>query len=227
MSSDSFEMVGVLLQSYPLLSSLSPSPPLWQCVLSRAACGFVCPALSGQTDPGLHVCCICRMPELNNNSGTHETPHSPLPSSRRQSQSSPALAGKTPSTFADNDAYALAIMMGLIETTTTRLDMHDLVPPPSPPPSATAAAAAASTCCLPASGLQANTRQASPATSASSRLSSCRFSFRKLQISRRGSRRIRRVPCDISRKLCFYPRPRPPYPDHCPFLPLLNPELPT
>lgn len=83
-------------------------------------------------------------------------------------------------------------MMGLIETTTTRLDMHDLVRPPSPPPSATAAAAA-STCCLPASGLQANTRQASPALSASSRLSSCRFSFRKLQISRRGSPRICRV----------------------------------
>lgn len=162
MSSDSFEMVGVSLQSY------SPPPASSASFQERAACGFVCPAMSDRAGPGLHVCCICRMPELNNNSGTHETPsHSPP---CRHCQSSPGLAGKTPSSFADNDAYALAIMMGLIETTTTRLDMHDLVRPPSPPPTPTptAAAAAASTCCLLASGLQANTRQASPAPSLAS-----------------------------------------------------------
>lgn len=195
MSSDSFEMVGVSLQSY------SP-PPASSASFQESRLWFrlSCHVRPGRAGPGLHVCCICRMPELNNNSGTHETPsHSPP---CRHCQSSPALAGKTRSSFADNDAYALAIMMGLIETTTTRLDMHDLVRPPSPPPTPTAAAA--STCCLLASG------QHPPGIPCTfSRLSSCRFSFRKLQISRRGSRRIRRVPCDISRKLCFCPRPRP------------------
>lgn len=128
MSSDSFEMVGVSLQSY------SP-PPASSASFQESRLWFrlSCHVRPGRAGPGLHVCCICRMPELNNNSGTHETPsHSPP---CRHCQSSPGLAGKTRSSFADNDAYALAIMMGLIETTTTRLDMHDLVRPPSSFPS--------------------------------------------------------------------------------------------
>lgn len=146
------------------LQSCSP-PPASSASFQESRLWFrlSCHVRPGRAGPGLHVCCICRMPELNNNSGTHETPsHSPP---CRHCQSSPGLAGKTRSSFADNDAYALAIMMGLIETTTTRLDMHDLVRPPTPSPTPTPtadAAAAASTCCLLASGLQANTRQASP-----------------------------------------------------------------
>lgn len=126
----------------------------------------------------------------------------------RHFQSSPALAGKTPSSFADNDAYALAIMMGLIETTTTRLDMHDLVRPPSLRLLLLLLLQLQPAACLPRGYKPTPARHPLRPLSLSSRLYSCRFSFRKLQISRRGSRRIRRVPCDISRKLCFCPRPR-------------------
>lgn len=163
MSSDSFEMVGVSLQSYsppPASSASFQESRLW----FRLSC-HVRPCRAG----------AARLLHLSH-AGTKQQQWHPrdtvLPSPPcRHCQSSPGLAGKTRSSFADNDAYALAIMMGLIETTTTRLDMHDLVRPPTPSPTPTPtadAAAAASTCCLLASGLQANTRQASPVPSLAS-----------------------------------------------------------